>query len=99
MKRTPITLFGALLFLAWLMPAQATPVYVDAAWLEQRLDDPSIVLVDMATDQTQYQRFHIPGAVYMPFGALVQRHACTRCLVSLASTPTSTWWSTTTWVV
>jgi thiosulfate/3-mercaptopyruvate sulfurtransferase len=31
------------------------------------------VLVDMATDQTQYQRFHIPGAVYMPFGALVQR--------------------------
>jgi thiosulfate/3-mercaptopyruvate sulfurtransferase len=73
MKRTPITLFGALLFLAWLMPAQATPVYVDAAWLEQRLDDPSIVLVDMATDQTQYQRFHIPGAVYMPFGALVQR--------------------------
>lgn len=73
MKRTTFALFGALLGFAWLVPAQATPVYVDAAWLEQRLDDPSIVLVDMATDQTQYQRFHIPGAVYMPFGALVQR--------------------------
>ncbi len=73
MKRTTFALFGALLGFAWLVPAQATPVYVDAAWLEQRLGDPSIVLVDMATDQTQYQRFHIPGAVYMPFGALVQR--------------------------
>ena len=73
MKRIHLTLLGALLGLAWLVPAQAAPVFVDAEWLEQRLDDPSIVLVDMATDQTQYQRFHIPGAVYLPFGALVQR--------------------------
>ncbi len=73
MKRIHLTLLGALLGLVWLVPAQAAPVFVDAEWLEQRLDDPSIVLVDMATDQTQYQRFHIPGAVYLPFGALVQR--------------------------
>ena len=73
MNRITFKLFGVLLCLAWLLPAQAAPIYVDADWLEQRLDDPSIVLVDMATDQTQYQRFHIPGAVYLPFGALVQR--------------------------
>jgi thiosulfate/3-mercaptopyruvate sulfurtransferase len=73
MKRTTFSFLGALMGLAWLLPAQAAPVFVDADWLESRLDDPSIVLVDMATDQTQYQRFHIPGAVYLPFGALVQR--------------------------
>ena len=73
MKHITTKLLGVLLGLAWLLPAQAAPVYVDADWLEQRLDDPSIVLIDMATDQTQYQRFHIPGAYYLPFGALVQR--------------------------
>lgn len=66
-------LLGVLLGLAWLLPAQAAPVYVDADWLEQRLDDPSIVLIDMANEATQYQRFHIPGAYYLPFEALVQR--------------------------
>ncbi len=62
-----------LLGATWLTPARAAPVYVDAAWLEPRLGDPSIVLVDMATDPTQYQRFHLPGAVYLPYDALVRR--------------------------
>jgi thiosulfate/3-mercaptopyruvate sulfurtransferase len=73
MKRRLLPLLLGLAGLTWLMPLRAAPVYVDAAWLEQRLGDPAIVLIDMATDQTQYQRFHIPGAVYLPYGALVQR--------------------------
>jgi len=73
MKRNLLSLLSGLLGLAWLLPLHAAPVYVDAAWVEQRLDDPSVVLVDMATDATQYQRFHLPGAVYLPFGALIQQ--------------------------
>jgi thiosulfate/3-mercaptopyruvate sulfurtransferase len=37
------------------------------------MNDPSVALVDMAADGTQYQRFHLPGAVYLPYQALVQR--------------------------
>ncbi|RLA35199.1 MAG: hypothetical protein DRR03_05945 [Gammaproteobacteria bacterium] len=73
MNRPLITLLSGLVGLLWLLPLHAAPVYVDAAWLEEHRGDPSIVLIDMATDSTQYQRFHIPGAVYLPFGALVQQ--------------------------
>ncbi|OQX45944.1 MAG: hypothetical protein B0D86_02545, partial [Candidatus Sedimenticola endophacoides] len=36
-------------------------VAVDGGWLEPRLDDPDLILIDMSSDPTQYQRFHIPG--------------------------------------
>jgi thiosulfate/3-mercaptopyruvate sulfurtransferase len=52
---------------------QAAPVMVDTAWVAERLGKPDVVLVDMAADGTQYQRFHLPGAVYLPYQALVQR--------------------------
>jgi thiosulfate/3-mercaptopyruvate sulfurtransferase len=73
MNRRLIALLSGLIGLLWLLPLHAAPVYVDADWLEKHRGDPSIVLIDMATDGTQYQRFHIPGAVYLPFGALVQQ--------------------------
>ncbi|ROR32687.1 sulfurtransferase [Inmirania thermothiophila] len=53
--------------------ARAAPPLVDGAWLQARLGDPDVVIVDMSGDETQYRRFHIPGAVHLPFGALVQR--------------------------
>jgi thiosulfate/3-mercaptopyruvate sulfurtransferase len=55
-------------------PTRAAPVLVDAAWLEKHLDDPSIVLVDMTSDPMQYRRFHLPGALHLPYGALVEQH-------------------------
>lgn len=45
---------------------QAAPVMVDTAWLAKRIDDPNIVVVDMSSDETQYARFHLPGASYFP---------------------------------
>ncbi len=51
----------------------AQPVLVHAEWVSKHLDDPSVVLVDMAADATQYQRFHLPGAVYLPYQAIIQR--------------------------
>lgn len=54
------------------MPALAVPVLVEGRWLESRLDDARIVVVDMSDDDMQYQRFHIPNAVRLPYQALVK---------------------------
>jgi len=40
--------------------------------LQKHLNDKNLVLIDMS-DQTQYQRFHIPGAIYLGYGNLVQK--------------------------
>jgi len=42
---------------------------VTTTWLDMHLDDANLVLVDMA-DDLQYQRFHLPGAVHLPYAAL-----------------------------
>lgn len=71
MKRCRLPVF---LFLILLAPVlRAAPVLVDTAWLAERLDTDGVTIVDMSGDQMQYQRFHLPGAVYLPYAALVQR--------------------------
>ncbi len=62
-----------LLLLLLASSLQAAPVMVDGEWLAQRLQEPAVVVVDMSVDDTQYQRFHIPGAVRLPYQALVQK--------------------------
>lgn len=47
----------------------ASPLLVDIDWLEKNLDADSIRLVDMS-DDTQFQRFHIPGATHLPYAAI-----------------------------
>ncbi|HEC12255.1 MAG TPA: sulfurtransferase [Acidiferrobacteraceae bacterium] len=49
----------------------AAPVLVDTAWVAKHMDDPKLLLVDMAVEDTQYQRFHLSGAVYLPYAAIV----------------------------
>jgi len=44
---------------------------VDSAWLEQRLKDKQLVLVDMTEDDLQYTRFHLPGAVRLAYHELL----------------------------
>lgn len=46
-------------------PAQESGLLVDAAWLNARLGDASIRVVDMVTEPEAYQKEHIPGAVYL----------------------------------
>ncbi|GAB4344528.1 MAG: rhodanese-like domain-containing protein [Gammaproteobacteria bacterium] len=67
-------LFAALALLMVSPFARSAPVLVETEWLAERLEDPSLVIVDMSGDQMQYQRFHIPGAVHLPYRALVQRN-------------------------
>ena len=47
----------------------AQPLLVDINWLEKNLNSSSIQLIDMS-DDTQYQRFHIPGATHLPYAAI-----------------------------
>ncbi|MGD8525241.1 MAG: sulfurtransferase [Thioalkalispiraceae bacterium] len=56
---------------------------VETQWLASQLGKPNIVLLDMS-DNMQYQRFHIPGAVHLPYQAINQR---TRKGVSLSVGP------------
>lgn len=42
---------------------------VQVNWLKNNLSSDSIRVIDMS-DDTQYQRFHIPGAVHLPYSAL-----------------------------
>jgi thiosulfate/3-mercaptopyruvate sulfurtransferase len=48
----------------------ADEVFVDSGWLSENKEKPGIVVIDMS-DETQYQRFHIPGAVSLPYSALI----------------------------
>ncbi len=58
------------MFLA--LPVVAAPVLVDGDWLSARLTDPNVVIIDMSSDDTQYLRFHLPGAVRLPYEAIVK---------------------------
>ena len=66
-----IGLSGILLLSGLLLIAQhaAATTKVTTHWLEQHLHDPDLLLLDM-TDDIQYQRFHLPGAVHLPYAAL-----------------------------
>lgn len=47
----------------------APPMLVDDDWLNENLKSPNIRLIDMS-DDTQYQRFHISGAIHLPYSAI-----------------------------
>ena len=51
----------------------AAPLMVDDNWLKKNLTSSSIRLIDMS-DDTQYQRFHIPGATHLPYAAINTRN-------------------------
>lgn len=55
------------------------PNLVETSWLAENLKKPDIVLIDMS-DNLQYQRFHLPGAINLPYDYLNQ----TRNRVSLS---------------
>ena len=63
-------IFISLLFAP--LAAVAAELFVEPAWLAQRLDKPGIVIVDMS-NEPQYQRFHIPGARQLPVHLLSRR--------------------------
>ena len=43
---------------------------VTTTWLGAHINDPHLTLIDM-TDDIQYRRFHVPGALHLPYRALI----------------------------
>jgi thiosulfate/3-mercaptopyruvate sulfurtransferase len=52
--------------------AQAVPPLVEGRWLQANLKDKRVVVIDMSEDDAQYQRFHLPGALRLPYEALLK---------------------------
>jgi len=67
MKFHHITFILLLSFFSTHLFAQSN--LVDEAWLKKNLNAKNLVVIDMS-DDTQYQRFHIPGAAHLPYGAI-----------------------------
>jgi thiosulfate/3-mercaptopyruvate sulfurtransferase len=65
-------LFMLLLMISAPVSAGQSPLFVTTDWVAQHKDDKDVVLVDMSGD-TQYSRFHIPGAISLDYGYLVMR--------------------------
>jgi len=64
---------------------QAAPVAVSTDWLAKHLNDDKIAVIDMSSNETQYQRFHLPNAIYLPYHALIQQRKKDRIPVRLDS--------------
>jgi len=66
--------FLSLIFLLFIhQTLSAAPIYVEHEWLAKKLGDKDIVVVDMTTDEVQYLRFHIPGAVRLSYKDIVTK--------------------------
>lgn len=48
--------------------AETAPVLVDADWLEERLDDPSLRVIEIGRDLYENEAGHIPGAAFIDRG-------------------------------
>ncbi len=72
-RNTLIHLAAVFVFALGAQVATAASILADINWLEQHLDDPAVKIIDMM-DDTQYQRFHIPGAIHLPYAALNTRN-------------------------
>lgn len=66
------TLFTLLLLIST-SAFSAQPLLVDVNWLDKNLNSSSVRVIDMS-DDTQYQRFHIPGATHLPYSAINVRN-------------------------
>ncbi len=76
-------LFTVFLLLAPVSGILAAPALVDGAVLEKQLADPKLVVVDMSDDDNQYLRFHLPGAVRLPYDVLVKERKTDKVKVRL----------------
>lgn len=51
----------------------AAPVMVSTKWLAKHVNDKHMAIIDMSAEDSQYARFHLPGAVRLPYYMLILR--------------------------
>lgn len=73
MQMHKLTALFLLSLLALTANAASAPVMVSTQWLAKHINDKHLVVLDMSSDDTQYARFHLPGAVRMPYYSLMLR--------------------------
>jgi thiosulfate/3-mercaptopyruvate sulfurtransferase len=54
-----------LLFLGALPVSADSTLLVDVSWLKARLEDPKLRIIDMGGELEDYQKGHVPGAIYL----------------------------------
>lgn len=52
-------------------PQHPEPILVTTEWVADHMNDTDVVLVDMALDPYQYRRYHLPGALSLPYEKMV----------------------------
>lgn len=52
-------------------PALRSGMLVSAAWLQDHLQDPGVVVLQVGSDRAEYDAGHIPGARFLPLGAIL----------------------------
>lgn len=65
-------MFKKLFLFALLLSANlsyASPLLLDVSWLEKNQHSDEVRIIDMS-DDVQFQRFHIPGAIHLPYSAV-----------------------------
>lgn len=74
MQKRPYFSLAVLCFLlAYSVQSAAVPVLVSTDWVAKHRQDKGIILVDMSQSDLQYARFHLPGAIRLPYRALKKR--------------------------
>ena len=75
--RVVTTIAGAAVVMLGPRPAIAASdtLLVSAAWLAERHDDPTIVVVHVAGSRSDYERAHIPGARFLDYESFVAEGA------------------------
>jgi thiosulfate/3-mercaptopyruvate sulfurtransferase len=51
----------------------ASTIFIESEALLKKINNSDLVIIDMS-DETQYQRFHLPKALYLPYRAINQRN-------------------------
>ncbi|VAW94590.1 hypothetical protein MNBD_GAMMA22-2420 [hydrothermal vent metagenome] len=67
-KKFTLILVFTLLFVS---QSYAATVLIDSKALQNKLNNKDLVIIDMS-DETQFQRFHLPNALYLPYRAINQ---------------------------
>lgn len=52
-------------------PAANAHLLVSTEWLAERLDDASLVVLQVGRDEAEYRAGHLPGAVFLPLSSII----------------------------